>query len=502
MSTLAQILPATAIDPAKEELVGTGSLAVPKGLPGMFENVMANALSPAPKNTVVAGGQNQPAQLPVQTLPDIEKDLENLKEAQNWPEPPTSAVRNSGDSQKSTAKPTGTGSNMGSNADNPPPIQPEAHVIPNPDVLMNQMATVAVSAANPPVQLSPQTMAGVSSALPKASTGKAVAIPAVFSRSNQTSAQTSAAGKVSTADLSENQTTQKGPAPATPAISLPFHENPAATKGLQASATEDSTTDDLGNAKAADEAGNQASTETASNSSAAQSQLPDAHGTSIAKQDMAMNQTEKTNKIAGQTEKVLPGNAVSAMRTDSASVPSPHEEQATAAVTVNAATTGNAGAASAASTEPVAVSAPVDARSRVLERTQDMVTLNATRLSDSGNNSMQVVIKPDAGTQLSLELRQQGGKVEVQATLQQGDFNHLSQQWPDLQQRLSQKGIELASLGGEAASGNGPNSEAFQNKQNPTNEIVPGLALAETPPNAFVGEKTYTPAHSGWETWA
>jgi hypothetical protein len=338
--------------------------------------------------------------------------------------------------------------------------------------------------------------------LPKDPTGKAVAVPAVFSRANQASAQTSAAGKVSTADLSGNQTAQKDPAPATPAISIPFQENLAAAKGLQASTTEDSAAGDPGDAKAADEVGDRASTEAASNSSAAQSQLPDAHGTSIAKQDMAMNQAEKMNKIAGQTEKVLPGNAVSVTRADSPSMLSPHEEQATATAAANAQTTGNAGAVLAASAQPVAVSAPADARVRLLERTQDMVTLNATRLSDSGNNSMQVVIKPDAGTQLSLELRQQGDKVEVQAVLQQGDFNHLNQQWPDLQQRLNQKGIELAPLGDDAASGNGPGSEAFQNKQNPTNEIVPGLASAEAPSGTFVGEKTYTPAHSGWETWA
>ena len=496
MSTLPQILPATTTDPVTETPGMAGSSAKPEGMPGMFEHVMANALSPTLHKTVTIGGQSQPSQ----ASPAIEEDLENLKKAvgENWPNQASQVPQNPGSSSKSTAKSSSADSNPGT----PPPVQPEAHAILNPRILMDQMVTAAVPIVNPPVQLSPQTATVASATVSKGTSGKSAVVPTVFSRANQTSTQASAAGKVSTADLSENQAAQKEPRETSPAISLPLHENLATMKGLQASTVEDSATENLGNAKCADEADTQSVTEAASNGSAVQSQPPDAHGTSIAKQDMAMNQAEKMNKIAGQTEKVLPGGAVSVTRADSPSVPSPHEEQATAAVAANAQTTGNAGAVSAASTEPVAVSAPVDARSRILERTQDMVTLNATRLSDSGNNSMQVVIKPDAGTQLSLELRQQGGKVEVQAVLQQGDFNHLSQQWPDLQQRLNQKGIELAPLGGDATSGNSPGNEAFQNKQNPASEIVPGLALTEAPSGTFAGEKTYTPAHSGWETWA
>jgi hypothetical protein len=129
--------------------------------------------------------------------------------------------------------------------------------------------------------------------------------------------------------------------------------------------------------------------------------------------------------------------------------------------------------------------------------------VSATRLSDSGNNSMQVVIKPDAGTQLSLELRQQSGNVEVQATLQQGDFNHLNQQWPDLQQRLEERGIRLSPLTDEGATGgSNTGSETFENKQNEGNKVVPELTLVDAPAGMFTSEPAQTSAHRGWETWA
>ena len=85
------------------------------------------------------------------------------------------------------------------------------------------------------------------------------------------------------------------------------------------------------------------------------------------------------------------------------------------------------------------------------------------RVNDVGTDSLQVVIKPGAGTQLSLELRQHGGGVEVQAALQQGDFKHLSQHWPELQQRLEQRGIRLAPLTDDGTLANG-GSGTFQTK--------------------------------------
>lgn len=216
-----------------------------------------------------------------------------------------------------------------------------------------------------------------------------------------------------------------------------------------------------------------------------------------------MKQAEKTNKIAGQTEKVLPGNAMSVVRANSAPSYSSQTEQSAETMIAGSLATGNVGEAAVLPVNAIAAPIAVNSRDDILERVQEMVALNAVRLSDSGNSSMQVVIKPDAGTQLSLELRRQDGSVEVQAVLRQGDFNHLSQQWPDLQQRLDQRGVRLAPLSDEGAAANSSGGqETFQHKQSHPAEIVPEITLVETPTGMFTPEAKETPAYRGWETWA
>jgi hypothetical protein len=119
---------------------------------------------------------------------------------------------------------------------------------------------------------------------------------------------------------------------------------------------------------------------------------------------------------------------------------------------------------------------------------------------------MQVVIKPDSGTQLSLELRQHGGSVAVQAALQQGNFNHLSQQWPELQQRLGQRGIQLAPLADDAPSTHGGADGSFQQNQQQTTEPVAEDHYASIrqalPAIAHAPVIASEPAQQGWESWA
>lgn len=231
----------------------------------------------------------------------------------------------------------------------------------------------------------------------------------------------------------------------------------------------------------------------------------DFSGIPIAKQDLSVKQAEKTNNIAGQTEKVLPGNSVSMAQANRALPISSHPEliAAAAPVSSDAVESLNATAAPAIHSA-VMVSA---SNAPAVERIQELVTFNAVRLSDSGNSSMQVVIKPDSGTQLSLELRQHESGVEVQAVLQQGDFHHLSQQWPELQQRLGQRGIQLAPLAGDATGANAGGAGSFRQHQQtaepvvedyfagpPARQILP--AIAHAPVIALAQEQR------GWETWA
>jgi hypothetical protein len=237
-----------------------------------------------------------------------------------------------------------------------------------------------------------------------------------------------------------------------------------------------------------------------------------ANGTPVAQQDAPMKKTEKTDKITSSAGKILPGDAVSVARANN--LP-PRENFSALALSragqMDANTTANPSASkidvaplSADSASTIASVATVDFRSRNLERAQDMIVLHAARLSDSGNDSLQVVIKPGAGMQLSLELRQRGDGVEVQAVLQRGDFERLNQQWPGLQQQLEQRGIRLAPL---ASDGNfaGSDNNNFQHKQNQPAELdsFPAGAFVEVAPaGSFAQTAARTGTHHGWETWA
>lgn len=223
-------------------------------------------------------------------------------------------------------------------------------------------------------------------------------------------------------------------------------------------------------------------------------------GTPIAKFNAAMKKPEQTIRIAGATGKFLPGGA-SWVATKNDLLP---QTQSTATSAVSAMQSG-ADLDRSVPTEIPPV--PSGAGLGTIERTQEMVVQHAMRLGNSTADSLQVVIKPDAGTQLSLELRQRGDGVEVQAVLQQGDFNQLNQSWNHLQQQLQLRGIQLGDLTrGNDLNGNGQG--LLQQGQGGG----AGNLEAETPVIAAAGGAAVVPgmtanlpalAGSGrWQTWA
>jgi hypothetical protein len=238
-------------------------------------------------------------------------------------------------------------------------------------------------------------------------------------------------------------------------------------------------------------------------------------GTPVAQQYMAMKNADKTNKIAGLTEKVLPGRAGSSALKNN--LPA-HEngsdllasrlDASAASATGDSSANRLAGMAIQSANTAVNVSA-AGFSSQALDNTHDLVALHALRLSDSNAGALQVVIKPDGGTQLSLSLHQQGDGIEVQAVMQHGDFNHLNQHWSELQQRLEQRGIRLAPLTGDGNFASGGNGGGWQNqhRQFARQDSLSANAFTEFVP---VGSTITTPAtssaraavHPGWETWA
>ena len=231
-------------------------------------------------------------------------------------------------------------------------------------------------------------------------------------------------------------------------------------------------------------------------------------GTPAAQQDALMTKTEKTSKTESSAGKILPGAAVSVARQNDL----PRHENISglnvrdgSANAPAAESAGNFSTGPQLSADSVVAAGFFDSRTRAVERTQELIVQHAVRLSASSPDSLQVVIKPGADMQLSLELRQRGDGVEAQATLQRGDFNHLNQQWPELQQQLEQRGIRLAPLVGDGIFFDGSGSQNFQNQ--PKNSTEPdsfsvGDLVGGVPDGVFAQPAAGARSHRGWESWA
>jgi hypothetical protein len=141
-----------------------------------------------------------------------------------------------------------------------------------------------------------------------------------------------------------------------------------------------------------------------------------------------------------------------------------------------------------------------------VERANDLMSLHAFRLRDSGADSLQVVIKPGSGLQLSLDLQTRDGNVEMRATLHHGDFDSLNQHWSELQQQLESRGIRLGPLvsdnptpaGGQNLFQQPDDSKEQQDAAQPG--AVAEFALGSVS-KAAATTKTMKTLH-GWESWA
>ncbi len=69
-----------------------------------------------------------------------------------------------------------------------------------------------------------------------------------------------------------------------------------------------------------------------------------------------------------------------------------------------------------------------------------------TGLQKAEVNSVALVLKPDANTQLALHVRLQQGHLEALAVLERGNFAALGAEWKHLQDRLAEQGVRLAPL--------------------------------------------------------
>ena len=92
-----------------------------------------------------------------------------------------------------------------------------------------------------------------------------------------------------------------------------------------------------------------------------------------------------------------------------------------------------------------AASAPQGLLSPMLEKIWDAVTTFRVR----GENEMTVKVQPDNDTEMQLTIKYGTGGVEIEARMQQGDGRQLASGWNELQQQLSERGVNLGDLASE-----------------------------------------------------
>lgn len=92
---------------------------------------------------------------------------------------------------------------------------------------------------------------------------------------------------------------------------------------------------------------------------------------------------------------------------------------------------------------PEAIALP---QARSVTRLSDQLSGEVVLLQRLRTASMTAVLRPDAGSELRVDLRRREGRVEIRATLERGDAQAIAEGWPELQQQLRAQGVHLLPL--------------------------------------------------------
>jgi hypothetical protein len=185
---------------------------------------------------------------------------------------------------------------------------------------------------------------------------------------------------------------------------------------------------------------------------ARQEALENAAGIGGAKSSETMKTAIKKEELAGGTEQFLPvssPNALSALR----NLPGELNRR----LTGPASTALESAAGGGTNTAPNGVSSDTDAlfvrSANPMARISEIVSREIRMFKRGGDDLVEVVLTPDAKTQISLRLQWRDGQVEVQARCDLGDYQSLNTQWPHLQASLAGHGVRLSHLSERVSTG-------------------------------------------------
>ncbi|MGZ8921310.1 MAG: hypothetical protein ACXW3L_10020, partial [Limisphaerales bacterium] len=128
-------------------------------------------------------------------------------------------------------------------------------------------------------------------------------------------------------------------------------------------------------------------------------------------------------------------------------------------------------------------------------------------LKSSGQEKLDVVLRPDANTELRLHVEKVNGQILVQARCDRGDFARLDANWNAIQQTLANQGVRVESLQHGAHFQNQENRNqspsAFQQQSHSERKQEPNFIEQKiAPPKATRSSATSSATVRGWQSWA
>jgi hypothetical protein len=138
----------------------------------------------------------------------------------------------------------------------------------------------------------------------------------------------------------------------------------------------------------------------------------------------------------------------------------------------------------------------------VVDGIRDQVSL----LRASKANELNVVLRPDANTELVLQLRHVDGQVHLQARCERGDFTWLDSQWSAIQNSLAQQGVRVEPLQAAYRAQDGGGNSMFTSDERGSRQREERSFPLEHP-SSKNSKNSSRPAKTGtrmrgWQSWA
>jgi hypothetical protein len=182
--------------------------------------------------------------------------------------------------------------------------------------------------------------------------------------------------------------------------------------------------------------------------------LENAAGTGGAKSSETMKNVIKMEELAGAAQQILPGSSAPAV---SALTNLPGEaRRLMTSLNSSAEALQAAGKSSPAPVRADVASAGESLEVRAtspLARVSELISREVRMFKRGGDDLVEVVLTPDAKTQISLRLQWREGQVEVQARCDFGNYSSLNTEWSQLQNSLAQHGVRLSHLSERTTTG-------------------------------------------------